>query len=103
LETWFEIVRPTNPVTLPRLDAGESEAIALAIQINADVLLIDDHAGRQAAAGPGLRVAGTLSVLDDADRGGLLRFDEACDRLRQTSFYVSAAVIKEIMRRRSPK
>jgi hypothetical protein len=43
--------------------------------VHADVVLIDDHAGRQEAIRRGLKVAGTLSVLDEADQAGLVIFD----------------------------
>lgn len=98
---WLEIVKPETSLLLGHLDPGESEAIALAIEMSADVLLIEDHAGRHEASRQGLKVAGTLSVLDDADQAGLLRFDDAVTRLRKTSFRVSDAVLAEIMQRRS--
>jgi predicted nucleic acid-binding protein len=60
-----------------------------------------DQTGRREATRQGLRVAGTLSVLDDADRAGLLRFDAAVAHLRKTSFRVSEGVLTEIMLRRS--
>jgi len=65
------------------------------------VLLIDDLAGRREAARRGLRVVGTLSVLDEADQAGFVNFDVAVASLRQTSFRVSQAVLAEIEERRS--
>ncbi len=44
---WLEVLSPKNQVLLPQLDSGESEAIALAIEVDAEVLLIDDQAGRR--------------------------------------------------------
>lgn len=93
--------RPTTPLTLPRLDAGETEAIALAIEIGADALLLDEQAGRREATRRGLRVAGTLSVLDEADRAGLLDFEKAVAALEKTSFRLSGKVLREIRRRRA--
>jgi predicted nucleic acid-binding protein len=69
--------------------------------MHAEVLLIDEQAGRQEAVRRGLRVAGTLSVLDEADQAGLVSFDQAVTQLRKTSFRVSQAVISEIMQKRS--
>jgi predicted nucleic acid-binding protein len=98
---WLEVLAPKNSVSVPQLDLGESEAIALATEMDADVLIVDEQAARQEAARRGLRVAGTLSVLDDADQAGLLDFDMAVARLRQTSFRVSQAVLAEIKTKRS--
>ena len=46
-------------------------------------------------------VAGTLSVLDEADQAGFVSFDQAVAQLRKTTFRVSQAVISEIMQKRS--
>jgi predicted nucleic acid-binding protein len=99
---WLEVVSPKNTVALPQLDRGESQAIALAGELGIDVLLlIDELAGRREAKLRGLKVAGTLSVLDDADRAGLVSFDDAIMRLRTTSFRVSRAILAEIEKKRS--
>jgi len=98
---WLEVLPPKSSVAIAQLDVGESEAIALATEMNAEVLLIDEQAGRQEAARRGLKVAGTLSVLDEADQAGFINFDAAVARLRQTSFRVSQAVLAEIKERRS--
>ncbi len=98
---WLEVMSPKNTVALAQLDLGESQAIALASELGADVVLIDELAGRLEATRRGLRVAGTLSVLDDADQAGLVKFDEAVARLRRTSFRVSQAVLAEIEQKRS--
>lgn len=97
---WLEIVTPKQPLVLPCLDAGEEAAIALAIEMSAYLVLIDDRAGRREALRRGLEVAGTLSILDDADEAGLLKFDEAVAKLKETSFRISQRVLAEIMRKR---
>jgi len=58
--------------------------------MHVELLLMDEQAGRQEAARRGLKVAGTLSVLDEAEQAGLVNFDAAVARLRQTSFTVSS-------------
>jgi len=45
------------------LDSGEAEAIALAFELEADLILIDEREGRLAAERAGLRVTGVLGVL----------------------------------------
>lgn len=98
---WLEVLSPKSVLILPKLDLGETEAIALATEVHADVVLIDEQAGRQEALRRGLRVAGTLSVLDEADQAGLVIFDDAVAELRKTSFRVSQAVLSEIRQKRS--
>jgi predicted nucleic acid-binding protein len=98
---WVEVLSPKGNVILGQLDLGESEAIALAAEVHADVVLMDEQAGRQEAIRRGMRVAGTLSVLDEAEQAGLVDFDNAIADLQKTSFRVSRAVLAEIRARRS--
>jgi predicted nucleic acid-binding protein len=55
-----------------RLDLGESEAIALALELQASTLLMDESSGRSEAKRRGLRVTGVLGVLRDAKLSGLV-------------------------------
>lgn len=54
------------------LGAGEAEAIVLARETNADVILMDERLGRSAARRLGLRVVGLVGVLIEARDRGLL-------------------------------
>ena len=62
-------MNPKSSLIPGQLDPGESEAIALAVEVDADILLIDEQTGRQEAVRRGLKVAGTLSVLDESKPG----------------------------------
>jgi|HubBroStandDraft_1064217.scaffolds.fasta_scaffold154546_3 predicted nucleic acid-binding protein len=53
-----------------QLDRGEAEAIALAIDLRADVILMDEQEGRALPAQAGLRVTGVLGILLRAKRSG---------------------------------
>lgn len=55
--------------TLQRdLDAGEAAAIIVAIEQNADLILLDEIAGREMATFYGLRVLGSIGCLIEAKR-----------------------------------
>lgn len=77
-----------EPTPLGRLDPGERAAIALAQALGAGLLLIDDRAGALAARNAGLRVTGTIGVLVEAARRGILDLAAAFEALRDTIFPV---------------
>lgn len=60
---WLAIRSALHLVPL-NLDPGETEAIALAKEIGAFALLLDDSDARQAAKKEGLLVTGTIGILE---------------------------------------
>lgn len=56
------------------LDAGEAEAIALAVELNADIILLDERLARRVAAGLSLKVVGVVGLLIEAKRRSLIPF-----------------------------
>ncbi len=54
------------------LDSGESEAIALALELHADAVLMDEAEGRSLAQARGLRTIGIVGILIQARRAGLV-------------------------------
>jgi predicted nucleic acid-binding protein len=96
---WLEMLSPsTSPTqTQSRLDPGESEAIALAEELHADWLLIDDAAGRDQAVANGLQTIGTLGILREAAREGFLDLRMEVVRLRSLGFYVSDNLIVALL------
>lgn len=101
LPAWCEersVIGPPNPA-LDELDLGEREAIQLAEEAGVDTLLMDEAAGRREAARRHLHVIGTLAVLEQAAKKGLLEFRDAFQRLERTSFRLSGAVRDELLRR----
>jgi predicted nucleic acid-binding protein len=81
------------------LGAGECEAISLAKELNADLILIDDRKARLAAIERGLTVAGTLNILELASIKNLLELSEVFDKLKNTNFRVSQILLDEALER----
>jgi predicted nucleic acid-binding protein len=83
---------------LARLDPGEREAIQLAKQEHADLLLMDEKLGVRVAREQGLAVTGTLGVLVQAARRGLIDVEPALIDLQATDFRCSRRVLEEARR-----
>jgi len=81
------------------LDLGEVQAISLAIERNANVLLIDEREGRRVATERGLSVVGALGVLLRAKRAGLVPMVRPLvARLRsELNFFVSERFLNEVL------
>jgi predicted nucleic acid-binding protein len=89
---------PPLPLPFP-LDDGEVAAITLACQFKADVLLIDEKLGREAARQMALSVAGALGELVHAKLAGWIpNVTNEIRRLRvEAGFFVDAEVERFIL------
>jgi predicted nucleic acid-binding protein len=86
---WVEVRHTMSPLaddSLRELGAGETEAITLATELHADLLLMDDRRGVTAALQRGLVVTGTMGLLTRAARQGILDLADAFERLKRTNF-----------------
>jgi predicted nucleic acid-binding protein len=95
--SWLRVVAvesSTVDAITDDLDLGERAAIALAGAMHADLLLIDEAAGRAEAKRRSLRVTGTLGVLRAAAERGLVNGPELVARLKATNFYADEALLK---------
>ena len=100
---WIEhhtVQNQTLVMALQRdLDRGEAETIALALEIEADLVLLDEREGRRGAQRLGLRVLGIVGILLDAKSHGAIKAVRPyLDALRQTAgFYLGDAVYEDTL------
>ncbi|WP_292749607.1 DUF3368 domain-containing protein [Nostoc sp. NMS4] len=82
------------------LDQGEAEAIILAVELNANQLLIDERLGRQEANKLGLSLIGVLGMLLIAKKKGLISNVKSVmdDLITQTTFRVGDQLYYRILK-----
>lgn len=96
--SWLNVREPASiPEHFDNLDFGERQALALAKEINAELVLLDDKVARRFAEQESLKVKGTLGVLSDAAKAGLLNFRETVERLQRTSMHIDTKLAQKII------
>jgi predicted nucleic acid-binding protein len=96
---WLQVREVADPSAVLRfsltVDEGEAEAIELAKELRADLLLIDERKGRRLASAEGVPVIGLLGVVVLAKRSGLIpSARELIAQLRsRAGFYLSGELV----------
>ncbi|MBS0016153.1 MAG: DUF3368 domain-containing protein, partial [Arthrospira sp. SH-MAG29] len=82
-----------------RVNVGEAEAIALAIEVKAARLIIDERLGRQAARDFGVKITGVLGILLLAKRQQLItQVQPIMDNLMaQANFRISSQLYADVL------
>jgi len=84
------------------LDKGESEALVLTEDLQAELLLVDERKARRVAAQLGLPFIGTLGVLLEAKRLGLVEsLSPLLNALRSNNIHIGDSLTKEVLKRES--
>ena len=98
MPAWLEVRRPSTIVSFEKLDPGETEAINLAMELHADLLLVDERRAYQTAVGLRINAIGTVRVLERAAEAGFVELAEAFDRVKRTDFWISHDLLDERLR-----
>lgn len=97
--SWIEVVRADSASlssVSSALGEGERQAIALALNCGADLLLIDDRAAAREARRLGLAVTGTLGILVRAAEQGMVDLPSAVERLQGTNFRIHPKILYQL-------
>ena len=100
LPEWVRIraVKNTNFQSTLELDAGEASAIALALESEPSLLIIDDNKGRKAAQRLNLNITGSLGIFLRAKREGIIpSIKPILEKVQQTNFRYSQSILIEIL------
>jgi predicted nucleic acid-binding protein len=99
---WIKLKKIKDPEKSRRLhllvDAGEADAILLALEQDARMLIIDDKKGRRTAKNFGLRLLGTGGVLIAAKKAGYLKdVTSVLNELSEAGYHFSSTLSKRII------
>jgi predicted nucleic acid-binding protein len=92
---WLRIERPSIVQPIAELHPGETEALSLALELHADLVLIDERRAYREAVARKLNAIGTVRVLERAAAQKLLDLQNAFDRLKKTDFWISHKLLDE--------
>ena len=91
--------RPLVDALRLEIDPGEAEAIACAIELRADWLLLDERLGRRVAGRLGVRYIGLLGVLIEAKRNGLIAAVKPAldDLISKAGFWIKKELYNRVL------
>lgn len=100
---WIEIIEPKDKGFVKELmldlDLGESESIALAKELNADYLIIDEFLGRQKAEKFDIKITGLLGILILAKKSKIIKkVKPYIDELVLNGFRLNKTLIEKVLR-----
>lgn len=97
--SWVEARVPMQSVEEPDLSATDREAIALAAELEASVLLMDDQHARRCATRHGVTTMGTVGLLEVAAARHLIELSATLQKLRETSCFLTDEIVANALQR----
>jgi len=83
-----------------QVDIGEASAIALAVEKDDSLLIIDDLKARKLARRLGIKFTGTLGVINKAKTSGLIdEIKPLLEKLREVNFRISDNILESLLKR----
>ena len=79
------------------LDVGETAAICLAVERDADLVLLDERAGRRVARRHDLDVTGVIGILLRGARRGTVELEHELDALRDAGFWITDDLYSRVL------
>ncbi|MCB9088171.1 MAG: DUF3368 domain-containing protein [Calditrichae bacterium] len=100
---WIKVTSVHNPIAIKTLmiqiDAGESEVIALALEMQDCVAILDDKKARRIAQDIGLKITGTVGLLLKAKKDGLIdKIKPLLNQLNDAGFHVGERLYQNALR-----
>lgn len=81
------------------LDPGEAETLALALEIGADLVLLDEKSGRQVAARFNLKIIGIIGILVEAKKNNLISDvkTQMDNLISKAGFWISLKLYNQVL------
>ena len=103
LPGWIKLVgtmdQRTQVALEMQVDPGEASAMVLALELKADLVILDDYKARKVATRLGLGITGTLGIFLKAKELGLVSaVKPLLEELSKTNFRISQSLISETLR-----
>jgi predicted nucleic acid-binding protein len=98
---WIQVTAVDNPRharSFIGLDQGEAETLALAVELDARLVIIDEVKGRKFAQRLGLPLTGTMGVLLLAKENGLVeKIAPLIEQLQEVGFYITPELVTAVL------
>jgi predicted nucleic acid-binding protein len=102
LPSWVAVKDPSSQashdIIATSVDKGEASAIALGLEENNPLLILDDLKARRMASSLGINYTGTMGVLSEAKQTGLINsIKPVIAKIRETNFHITEELERKIL------